>query len=148
MDVVIRRADGFDAPVVGELIQSWMNETDFNYPALCPYSHVWLADFLYNQICFVAIKNDKIIGTIGIRQAHFPWNNLVNGLFCEFLMVLPQYRIDNVAAKLIKEVKRLSDETKLPVFLGIMTGLKAEQKDRFLEVCGFKYAGGNFVYGM
>lgn len=148
MEVIIRKADGFDAPILGVLMQEWLKETNFQYPGVCPYSHVWLANFIFTQICFVAEKEGKVIGAIGMKYANFPWNNEYFALFCEFLMVLPQYRTDNVAVKLIKAVKQLSDETKLPVFLGIMTGLLAEKKDRFLETCGFEYAGSNFVYGV
>lgn len=144
----IRRANGYDADAIGELLKEWLNETNLNYPGYCAYSHVWLATFIYSDFCVVAVKDGKVIGTIGMKYGQFPWNNEWNAFFCDFLIVDKDNRTNGVGKMLIDEVKKLSDSTNVPIFLGIMTGHLADKKDRFLELCGFKYAGGNFVYGV
>ena len=148
MEITTRKANGFDATRIGELLQSWLLETEFNYPGVCPYSHVWLADFIYKNPCFVILVNDLIVGTIGLRYGNFPWNNEFPAFFCDFLIIDSNYRTNGISARIIDEVKKLSDGTKVPLFMGIMTGSLADKKDRFLEMTGFKYAGGNFVYGV
>jgi len=146
MDLQIRKANGFDVNRISELLKGWLEETAFNYPGVCPYSHVWLANFIYTNTCFVIENDEKILGTIGMRYGTFPWNNEVGAFFCDFLIIDKVFRANGVAARLIEEVKKLSNENDMPVFLGIMTGIQADKKDRFLSMCGFEYAGGNFVY--
>lgn len=148
MEKIVRRAIGTDSGMIGELLRGWLNETDFGYPGVCEYSYLWLADFIYRYPCFVVEMDGEVVATIGMRLGHLPWNNEVAGFFCEFFIVHKQYRGNGVAKSLIDEVKKMSDETKTPIFLGIMTGNLADQKDKFLEICGLKYAGGNFVYGV
>lgn len=148
MEITIRKAVGEDVVELANLLKQWLNETDMNYPGYCEYSMAWLAGFIYNNMVFVAVKGEEIIGTLGLKYSQFPWNNEFNAWFCDFLIINKDNRKNGVAKKLLECSKSLSDTTKLPVFLGIMTGNFATRKDRFLEMSGFKYAGGNFVYGV
>lgn len=148
MEVILRKAHGLDIAKLGRLLLAWLEESDFNYPGYCDYTPVWLANFMYNNIVTIAEVDGKIAGSLGLRYGHFPWNNEAKAFFCEFLMVDKDYRSFDIAKSLVSNAKLLSDECNIPVFLGIMTGNLADKKDRFLEICGFKYAGGNFVYGV
>jgi len=142
----VRKANGLDVGQLTHLLIGWLEETEFEYPGYCEYSPLWLADFIYRHPTFVGEVDGKIVGAIGLKSGSFPWNNEVACLFCDFLMVDKEYRGNGVATMLIDEAKKLADQNDVSLHLGLMTGNKAELKDRFLEISGFMYAGGNFVY--
>ena len=143
---LVRKANGLDLEQLTKLLIGWLEETEFDYPGYCEYSTLWLADFIYRHVTYVCEVEGKIIGAIGLKTGSFPWNNQIICLFCDFLMVDKEYRKNGITVKLIEEAKKLSKENNLSLHLGLMTGNKTELKDRFLEINGFMYAGGNFVY--
>lgn len=147
MEVVVSRANIFDHSELLKLLIRWFDELSIEgYPYIGDYTGTWLADLISNHLVFKATYDDKIIGCIGLRISHFPWNNKVSILVNDFLMTDAKYRKTGVADRLLEACKKFSDESKLLLWIGHITGTSAETKDRYLKNHGFKYAGGNFIY--
>lgn len=142
----LRRAHGLDLTQLSQLLIGWLEDTEINYPGYCEYSPLWLADFIYRYPVFIVTENEKIIGSIGLKVNNFPWNDQEKCLFCDFLMIDKEYRNTNAVILLLEAAKKLSDELRLTLYLGSMTGSKADIKDRFFSINGFQYLGGNFIY--
>lgn len=148
MDVKINRASIYDHGAILELLISWFDEAKVpNIPMPCAFTGVWLADLIARHIVFTAKIDGKLVGTLGLRFTHFPWNNLVVVLSDDFLMTDSEYRQFNVAESLIKAAKEFAKEFKHPLMIGHFSGLHAELKDKYLsQFHGFKYLGGHFIY--
>lgn len=148
MSISINRANIYDHGAILELLVSWFDEiTEPNIPKPCAHTGVWLADLIARHIVIVAKLEDKIVGCIGLRFTHFPWNNEVTALSDDFLMTDKEFRHLNIADKLIKSAKSFAKEFKHILMIGHFSGLHPELKDKYLSLFhGFKYLGGNFIY--
>jgi GNAT superfamily N-acetyltransferase len=148
MSISINRATIYDHGAIVELLIAWFDECqDESIPRPCAYSGQWLADLIAKHIVLVAKHDGKLIGVIGLKFTHFPWNNEVSILTDNFFMTDPEYRYLGVADKLIKASKSFAKEFKHILVIGHFSGLHPELKDRYLSSKhGFKYLGGNFIY--
>lgn len=148
MSISINRATIYEHGALVELLISWFDESkDESIPKPCAYSGVWLADLIARHVVLVAKLGDKVIGAIGLKITHFPWNNEVYILTDNFFMTDKEFRHLGVADKLIKAAKDFANEFKHILVIGHFSGLNPELKDRYLSSKhGFKYLGGNFIY--
>ena len=147
--IAIRKGNSLDISNILILFQKYLDGANVKeYPEAGDYAGVWIADLILNHVLFVAENIDKqIVGMLGFRISPFPWNNKFFCLAAEIFMVDPEFRQGNAAKEMLEESKKLGEILKMPVMCGVMSGTAAELKDRFTKSCGFKYIGGNFIYG-
>ncbi len=147
MEIIIRRADYTEHSAIFKLLLKWFDELSIEgVPAECGYSVVWLADLIVRHHVIVATIDDKIVGCLGLRSGFFPWNNECSCLFNDFLMTEVNSRGTGVADKLIKAAKQYADDNNYLFIVGHITGTDAKLKDKYLQLKGFQYGGGNFFY--
>ncbi len=148
MTVTINKATVFDHGQLIELLMTWFDECDCDYiPKTCSYTGIWMADLIARHMVLVAKIEDKIVGSLGLRITHFPWNNEVKVLSDDFLMVDKEFREYGVANKLITAAKDLAKEFKHLLMIGHFSGTDTKLKDRyFSQIQGLQYLGGNFIY--
>lgn len=145
--VEIRKANMFDHTAVLKLLIEWFEESQvingYDKSASC-----WLSNLINseNSVVFLAEHEGKVIGSIGIRKTLMPWNSQSWFLVSDFIMTDKEHRSIGVAEKLMKASKDLSDSEGIPLLIGHMTGTHAELKDKFLQMKGFTYLGGNLSY--
>lgn len=146
--MIIRKATCLDIGDVLKLFNKYLDGAKVEaYPKINEYAGVWVADLIMRHILLIAEMEKKIIGMLGFKCAPFLWNDKVFCLAADIFMVDDEYRKSSAATSLLEEAKKLGDTLKLPVLCGVMTGVTPELKDRFTKMCGFKYIGGNFIYG-
>ena len=146
-EINIRFANLFDHSEVLKLCAKWFEELSIDgFPSVCPHSGVWLADLIANHLVFVGELGTKIIGVIGLRVGNMPWNNIEKVLFNDIFMTDIDHRNSGIATMLLAVVKRFASDQQMTLIMGHMTGTNAELKDRYLQIEGFKYGGGNFIY--
>lgn len=125
----------------------WFDEVSIEgYPAACNYTGIWLSHMIAQHIVLCAHDTHNIVGVIGMKVGNMPWNDEVQILSNEFLIVKKEHRNLGVTDKLIKSVKDLADKGKLLILMSHITGTASELKDRYLRIKGFSYGGGNFIY--
>ena len=149
--MLVRRATAFDFSAICRLIAAWHDETPISYPAWEENASIqWIAGVLTKGVAFVSIdeSSGKIIGSVGFSGQHYPWNETVWVLECEWFYVNPEFRSGGAAVKLVEMAKDFADDNDSPLILSIIQGLDAELKDRFISTCGLDYVGGTFVYGL
>lgn len=144
--MIIRRATLFDHTGLLCSICDQIKERVTDYPEPNGAIGNWINNTLQRGIVFVAEEGGKIIGTIGMGVTHFPWNDEIEILTNEWLHVDKQYRKDNVASKLIDKIKQFADERKIIVVINVINDKEVKKVDRFLEMKGMRYMGGNFIY--
>lgn len=145
----IRKANYLDVSNILVLFNKYLVESNLSfYPECNDQASVWISDLIKNHMMFVAETIEKkIVGMLGFRCGPFFYNDKVFNLSSDIFMIDKDYRKSNIAKEMIEEAKRLGDTLKIPVLFGIMSGIDPEMKDRFTKSCGFKYLGGNFIYG-
>jgi hypothetical protein len=147
-EVIIRKATSLDIGRILELFNKYLDGANMKtYPAINDYAGIWVSNLIHSHTMIIAELHETIIGMLGFRCVPFLWNDKVFCLSADIFMVDKDYRKSNAAKGLLEAAKELGDLLKLPVICGVMTGMDVELKDRFTKMCGFKYIGGNFIYG-
>ena len=96
---------------------------------------------------FVALHNNRIIGSIGIGVEQFTWNTRYEFLTNEWFYVHPKFRRAGVAVRLISGAKAMSDSSGRPFLFSVTSGID-KRIDRFIAMQGFKPIGSMLTYGM
>lgn len=147
MEVMISRATILDHTRILSLLIEWFDEALVDgIPKTCGFTGVWLADLIAKHLVLIATLEDKLIGCIGLRMGYIPWNNEEQLLFNDFLMTSKDARNTGVANKLIEATKDFAKKANVTLFMGHFSGKNPEAKDKYFQLKGFKYAGGNLIY--
>jgi hypothetical protein len=147
-EIIIRKATYLDISEILLLFNKYLEDAKVReYPPSCDYTGVWIADLIHRHVFLVAEIDKKIVGMLGFRFTSFPWNDKALCLASDIYMVDSEYRKSKASRSLLEESKRLGETLNMMIVFGIMTGVDAELKDRFTRMGGFKYLGGNFIYG-
>ena len=148
-EVIVRKANILDISAIIPILHAWTLESPYSeYGRVSPSTGVWVAKMIKNHLFLVAEYNDKIIGSVGIREHTYPWDDTTTILNVDFIMVLQEYRETGAAMKLIDAIKDISKIACMPIQMGINHGIDVEKKDRFMSICGFVFTGGNYLYGV
>ena len=122
-------------------------EMDFDIPehevpfALHNLLHQVEAGFL-----IVAEDAGYIVGVIALVPHHHPWNRTQKFLVNEHFFVDPDYRKGGTAKHLLDAAKVRADELNMPLRIDLIGGGDRQAKDRFMELNGFRFLGGQFLY--
>ena len=128
------------------LLLDWLEESEFKFPGACGYTGSWMAELIAKQAVLIVEDDSRLLGVLGLRESHFPWNNQQRILVDDCFMVARDVRNLGVADMLMEAAKDLAKETKTMLMFGHFTGKRPELKDRFIQKHGFIYAGGTFFY--
>lgn len=136
-----------DIPEIAICLTQMLAETSSLYPQPNDALPAWIERVMGSGIVLVVRKEGQIIATAGLEVAHFPWNNEALVLNENWFFVSRPHRSKGTAVEMIKGIKAASDLAKVPVKFDVMCSTDAEKKDRFFEMQGMEYLGGNFIYG-
>lgn len=146
--MIIRNATMFDHTGILECLIRWLDEGSVDYPPPTSALGYWISKVLRDGYVLVIEEDGKIVGTIGMSYTHFPWNDKMWIMNNEWLHILTENRANGVADKLIKLVKEYADNRKMPIRFDVMNDKDVDKKDRFIQMKGARYVGGNFIYGL
>jgi len=148
-ELIIRKANILDISAIIPILHAWTMESPYaEFGRVTPSTGVWVAQMIKNQLFLVAEYDEKIIGTAGVREHTYPWDDTTTILNVDFIMVLQGYRETGAGLKLIEALKDISKAANMPISMGINHGIDVEKKDRFMHMCGFVFTGGNYLYGV
>ena len=126
------------------------SETPFPPPDT-PYAVQALMDLIAQGLVLAAYDSGgNIIGCLILDYARWPWVSPQNRagvyLYNQHFWVEPKHRKFGVAARLIREAQKISDEKNLALVLEISSidESNADLRDRFVKMQGFRYTGGKF----
>ena len=145
-DIIYRPAGIFDQTPIMLFLLPWLEEGAVVYPSINREYGKWVNTILSQGVCFLAEKDNQIIGIIGGSLSHFPWNSEAKFLAIEWLYVCKDFRKEGLANKLINMIKQYTENYDLPLLTTLMNGVDTETKERFMRMKGFKYTGGSFYY--
>lgn len=143
--IVVRRAVPKDVVnIVRLLTQGWNEQTVEYAPIDDLRGFRWILDIIEEGFLAVADLNGRIVGAACASPYKPAWSHQWL-LDMEFLYILPSFRGDELAGKLVKAVTGFADSVKLPMTFGIQSGDKPQVKDRLFQRFGWTYVGGNFL---
>ena len=93
---------------------------------------------------FVAVEDDKIIGSVGVSPQS-PWYSNDKFLGDSWFYVEPERRGGRTAILLKNAVQNLADKTGLDLVLAVFSIVDAERKSKFFAR-DMKFLGGAYVY--
>lgn len=146
--MIIREATIFDHTGILNCLIEWFDEASVDYPKPNKEMGNWINHILMEGYCVVAEENGIIVGTSGLGYTKFPWNDQAWLLNSEWFHVTKQFRRGGTAKKIIDMVKAYAEERNIPIIMGISSGVDTVKKQRFLQMTGASFVGGNFIYGL
>jgi GNAT superfamily N-acetyltransferase len=98
-------------------------------------------------LLIVAEDGGYICGVLALGIHHWPWNRQ-QGRFLtnHHFFVEQEYRKGGTAQKLIEAAKVVARARDLPLRIDLMGAGDRETKDRFMQMMGFTYLGGQFYF--
>jgi GNAT superfamily N-acetyltransferase len=148
MSIKIRYANIFDHTEILNRLLRQLETCPVKYPTYDGAATHWVSNVLTNGYCLVAETDNKLVGICGFLLSKFPWNSSFLILNNEWFFVEEAYRKYGIAKKMLEKAKDYSDTSNVPLLMGINNGELIKEKDKFLEINGVKYVGGNFIYGI
>jgi hypothetical protein len=146
--VTVIKANEFDISDIMRCLVKWLDSTNIPYPPTTKALMQWVASVVSQEASFIAISDNKVIGTAALSYFNFPWNHEFILLNNDWFFVESGYRQYGTAQKLIDAMKAFSSEIGLPIYTSIINGIDTDKKDRFFQMNGLKYLGGNFIFNM
>lgn len=143
--IKVRRAEPKDIVNIAKLLKGGWNQQTLKFAPIddaCGYK--WILSILEEGFVVVADLNGRIIGTACAEPYRPHWSHTWL-MDMAFLYVLPSFRRDGVAEKLIQAVTNFADKHGAGLTFGIETLDKPLIKDRLLKIAGWTYTGGNFL---
>ena len=143
--IKVRRAEPKDIVNIAKLLKGgWRQQTLQFAPIDDACGYRWILSILEQGFVVVADLNGRIVGTASAEPYRPNWSRkwLMD---MSFLYVLPSFRRDGIAEKLIQAVTNFADKHGAGLTFGIETMDKPLIKDRLLKIAGWTYAGGNFL---
>ena len=95
---------------------------------------------------FVAISDNQVVGYLTLIDMHELHNPEAKYLTNGHFYVHPSYRKGGSAAKLMEGAKWYTNKTGQILKPHINFGGDPVIKDKFMQIRGFTYTGGNFIY--
>lgn len=106
-----------------------------------------LADLMGSGVVLVTKDSGKIVGTVGLEPAQFPWSEDWH-LADRFFFVHPEHRRTPHARTLLAEAKRIAAHSRVPLHMGIFGKDRLDTKIKlFRRILGAPYGAIFFVEG-
>lgn len=107
----------------------------------------WGLGIINRNGCIVAVNNDDdIVGTIAFELGNFPWAPKTPYMNMVWFYVVPERRAGGTANHLIRSIRDIAVRNNMMLRIDNMWGVEAEKQDRYREINGFTYMGGNHVW--
>lgn len=87
--------------------------------------------------------DDYLAGILALREGEW-WFSKERFIGDLVFYVRPSHRASRAAVLLLREAKKLAKMKDLPLFLGVMSGVDVERKDKLYARCGFTRVGGSY----
>lgn len=143
----LRAAVPRDATELYDVLLRYFDELKLFYPAPVPApTMAWGLGIIVKGGVVVAVQDEKIVGSIGMEIGHFPWAPSVGYLNGVWFYVAPERRGGDTANRLMKAAKDMARENKMGLRLDNVWGVEPRLQDRYREIHGFQYVGGNHVW--
>lgn len=143
--IAIRKATAFDAVNILRLAELGLKENTVAYPPLDPLLGLrWCLDTIEHGVVFVADLSGRLVGTIGLERASYPWSAEPHARDSWFY-VHHGFRSYGTADNLVLAAEKACDERGLKLTIYFGGGVQADLKDRWLRKRGYTYGGGMHV---
>lgn len=144
--ITYRAADAMDVVNILRLMERAHETSGNRYPPIEPSRAIdWINRTIAEGYVVAAVRDGRIIGSMGLGPYRHPWNAEQWFATNEWLYVDQKYRDKGVAVKLMTLTKGWSEEKNVPIIIGVQDILDADTKDRFIRQQGFTYCGGIFM---
>ncbi len=107
----------------------------------------WGLGVINRNGCIVAVnQDDDIIGTIAFEIGNWPWAPKTSYMNMVWFYVVEERRAGGTANQLIKAIRDIAVRSNMMLRIDNMWGFEPEKQDRYREINGFTYMGGNHVW--
>lgn len=146
VDFRLRAATVRDATALYDMLLAYF-ALNPKMPAPLPNpTMAWGLGVIMRDGCVIAEIDGKIVGSLGVERGNFPWNPGVPYLNMVWLYVIPERRGGGTANRLLKAAKDIAANNGIMVRVDNIWGIDAVAQDRWREIHGFQYVGGNYVW--
>lgn len=147
----IRLATPADIEPLGELLRLRRKEIGFGRVNE-DKAHVAVTNIVSKGQCLLAMRGDKIVGSIGLDYGHF-WDSTDDILMDTWFYIHPDHRADinesgengNHASKLLATAKELANRKGMPLVVNMISREDTARKLMWFRKHMQQY-GGTFVY--
>lgn len=146
-NITLRTATPRDCSPLYDVLIRYFEELKLVYPPPVEApTMAWGLSIIARGGVVVAVEDDEIIGSVGVEVGQFPWNPATTYLNGVWFYVVPERRAGGTANKLMEAAKNLARKNKMGLRLDNVWGMAPERQDRYREMNGFIYVGGNHVW--
>lgn len=143
-EIIVRAATVLDATPLYRIINRYLEENPMGYPPPVPNSAMaWGLALVMKGGVVVAEQDRRLIASVAVEVGNFAWNPGAKYLNGVWIYVAPEHRSGGVGNRLIKAAKDIAKSNNLPLRLDNIFGIEPEVQDRWREMHGFRYLGGN-----
>lgn len=110
----------------------------------------FLTDAVASRYPPIIAKTEEgvLVGCLHLHADHFPWNPDIYFLYNALFTVHRDYRKLKIAELLIQKAKKIAEGARLDLHVNVMGMDKVELKDRFVQMQGARYVGGNLIFAV
>ena len=142
---MIRRATIIDISALVIMLNTMHKETEIKVPNINSQKMInRINDLIHNGLVFVALKDNKIQGSIA-GQICTDWWSEEKYIGDAWFYVFKNQRKSNVAKKLLEAYIKTAKDVNMKIRLGHIFSGDIERKDKFFKRLGFVKAGSIFV---
>lgn len=147
LQITLRQATARDATPLYNVLIRYFDELKLFYPPpIESNTMAWGLTIVVGGGCTIAEADGEIIGCVGLEIGQFPWNPTVKYLNGVWFYVAPERRKGAVAEKLMSAAKAVAAKNGMALRLDNIWGVEPELQDRYRQMHGFQYVGGNHVW--
>lgn len=147
VQITLRPATARDATPLYNLLIRYFEELDLLYPPpLEMPTMAWGLTIVNAGGVIVAEADGEFVGSVGLEIGTFPWNPNVRYMNGVWFYVSPERRKGGCAERLMKAAKEIAARNRMALRLDNIWGVEPELQDRYRQIHGFQYVGGNHVW--
>lgn len=145
--IALRAATPRDITALYDCLIEYFAECALYYPgAVEKDAMAWGMGIIMDGGCIVAECDGKIIGSVGVAMAVYPWNKSVRYLDSVWLFVIPAFRKGGTGIKLIEAAKQIAVANKMALRLDEVMGFEVDLLGKLKQRMGFHRVGGNWAF--
>ena len=142
---MIRKASVLDISAITYMLNTMHKETELNVSTINTFKLVnKVNEIIHTGIVLVAIKDNKLVGSIGGTTSSDWWSEEKH-LSDLWFYVYKDARKSDIAKNLITDFIKIGKEAKLKIRLGHIFSGDVDRKDKFYERLGLVKAGSTYV---
>lgn len=147
----LRMARGSDATPLYNMLMGYFAEFMAFYPPPEEMPTIaWGLTVIQTGAVVLAVEQtddgEKLIGCMGLERGAHPWAPRAQYFNTVWFYVIPERRTGGTANHLVKAAKDIAEANQIPLRMDYVWGLEPSKQDRYREIMGFTYAGGNYLW--